>query len=213
MSRKLTLPDAPKPMPDRRMSAPSALRNAWPILEVLEAHAPQTGRVLEIAAGTGEHAVRFSNAMRGLDWQPTDVDPERLASIDAWRVAEGPDNLRSPVPLDATAPGWADTHGPVEMILLVNLLHLISSPEAETVLTGITAALAPGGVAFVYGPFLRDGQATSQGDASFHASLQAQDPEIGYKDVAWVKARLAPLSVSIIERPANNLMLVARAPV
>ncbi len=213
MSRKLTLPDAPKPMPDRRMSAPSALRNAWPILEVLEAHAPQTGRVLEIAAGTGEHAVRFSNAMRGLDWQPTDVDPERLASIDAWRVAEGPDNLRSPVPLDATAPGWADTHGPVEMILLVNLLHLISSSEAEAVLSGITAALAPGGVAFVYGPFLRDGQATSQGDASFHASLQAQDPEIGYKDVAWVKARLAPLSVSIIERPANNLMLVARAPV
>ncbi|WP_071672453.1 DUF938 domain-containing protein [Nioella nitratireducens] len=213
MSRKLTLPDAPKPMPDRRMSAPSALRNAWPILEVLEAHAPQTGRVLEIAAGTGEHAVRFAKAMRGLDWQPTDVDPERLASIDAWRIAEGPANLFTPIALDATQPGWAATHGPVEMILLVNLLHLISSPEAEAVLSGIAAALAPGGVAFVYGPFLRDGQATSQGDASFHASLQAQDPEIGYKDVAWVKARLAPLSVSILERPANNLMLIARAPV
>ncbi|MFO7919697.1 MAG: DUF938 domain-containing protein [Nioella sp.] len=213
MTRKLSLPDAPKAMPDRRMSAPSAQRNAWPILEILEAHAPQTGRVLELAAGTGEHAVRFARALRGLDWQPTDVDPERLASIEAWRQAEGPVNLASPVALDATEPGWAKDHGPVEMILLVNLLHLISDAEAEAVLSGIAKALAPGGVAFVYGPFLRDGRATSDGDARFHASLTAQDPGIGYKDVAWVRARLAPLSVSVVERPANNLMLIARAPV
>ena len=131
MTRKLSLPDAPKAMPDRRMSAQSAQRNAWPILELLEAHAPQTGRVLELAAGTGEHAVRFARALRGLDWQPTDVDPERLASIEAWRQAEGPVNLASPIELDATAPGWAEEHGPVEMILLVNLLHLISAREAE----------------------------------------------------------------------------------
>lgn len=212
MSRKLSLPDTPKAMPDRRMSAPSASRNAWPILEVLEAHAPQTGRVLELAAGTGEHAARFSRALRGLSWQPTDVDPDRLASIEAWRAAEGPDNLLSPLPLDATAPDWADTHGPVDMVLLVNLLHLISDAEAHRVLAGITRVLAPGGVAFLYGPFLRDGQATSDGDRSFHASLRAQDPKIGYKDLAWVKARLAPLTVAVIERPANNLMLVARAP-
>ena len=211
MTRKLSLPDAPKAMPDRRMSAPSAQRNAWPILELLETHAPQTGRVLELAAGTGEHAVRFSRALRGLDWQPTDVDPERLASIEAWRQAEGPGNLASPVALDAAAPGWAAEHGPVEMILLVNLLHLISEPAAEAVLSGIAAALAPGGVAFVYGPFLRDGRTTSEGDARFHASLKAQDPGIGYKDLAWVRARLAPLAVSVVERPANNLMLIARA--
>ena len=213
MTRKLSLPDAPKAMPDRRMSAQSAQRNAWPILELLEAHAPQTGRFLELAAGTGEHAVRFARALRGLDWQPTDVDPERLASIEAWRQAEGPVNLASPIELDATAPGWAEEHGPVEMILLVNLLHLISAREAEAVLSGIVAALVPGGVAFVYGPFLRDGKAISEGDARFHTSLRTQDPDIGYKDVAWIRARLAPLSVSVVERPANNLMLIARAPV
>jgi len=213
MTRRLSLPDAPKPMPDRRMSAPSASRNAWPILEVLEAHAPQTGRVLELAAGTGEHALRFARALRGLSWQPTDVDPDRLASIEAWRSAEGPDNLLSPIHLDATTPDWAKSHGPADMILLVNLLHLISDTEAEAVLSGITKALAPGGVAFLYGPFLRDDAATSEGDRAFHASLRAQDPEIGYKDLAWVVARLTPLKVSVIERPANNLMLVARAPV
>lgn len=213
MTRKLSLPDAPKPMPDRRMSAPSASRNAWPILEVLEAHAPQTGRVLEIAAGTGEHALRFSRALRGLAWQATDIDPERLASIEAWRAAEGPDNLLAPIRLDATTPDWPDLHGPADMILLVNLLHLISDSEAAAVLGGISRVLSPGGVAFLYGPFLREGRATSEGDQRFHASLRAQDPEIGYKDLAWVKSRLAPLKTSVIERPANNLMLIARAPV
>jgi hypothetical protein len=213
MTRKLSLPDAPKPAADARMRAPSAARNMAPILEVLQAEAPDRGRVLEIAAGTGEHAVTFARAFPDLDWQPSDLDPERLASIAAWRVAEGSENLRPPLPLDAATPGWAADHGPVDMILLVNLLHLISGPEAEAVLTGITEALAPGGVAFVYGPFLRDGQATSEGDARFHDSLRAQDPAIGYKDIAWVSDRLAPLTVTQRQMPANNLMLIARAPV
>lgn len=213
MTRRLTLPDAPTPGADRRMSAPSTLRNREPILEVLRAHAPATGRALELAAGTGEHAVAFSRAFPGLDWQPTDVDPDRLASIEAWRRAEGPENLRPPVTLDATAPDWPEAHGPADLILLVNLLHLIAEAEAGAVLTGITKALAPGGAAFLYGPFLRGGQATSESDARFHASLRAQDPEIGYKDLDWVLARLAPLAVHVADMPANNLMLIARVPV
>lgn len=211
MTRKLTLPDAPEPAADRRMSAPSALRNMAPLLELLRAHAPATGRVLEIAAGTGEHALAFSKALPGLDWQPTDLAPDRLASIEAWRLTEGPANLRPPVALNAALPGWDAAHGPADMILLVNLLHLISGSEAQAVLTGIRGALAPGGTAFLYGPFLREGQATSDGDAAFDASLRAQDPAIGYKDLAWVCAQLAPLTVSITAMPANNLMLIVRA--
>ena len=211
MSRKLTLPDAPTPGADRRMQAPSAGRNAGPILDVLRAHAPARGRALELAAGTGEHAVAFSRAFPGLAWQPTDLDPERLASIEAWRQAEGPDNLLPPRALDAARAGWAAAEGPVDMILLVNLLHLISDTEAEAVLTGIVQALGPGGTGFLYGPFLRDGEATSPGDAAFHASLRAQDPAIGYKDLAWVITRLRPLSTTIVEMPANNLMVIVKA--
>jgi hypothetical protein len=211
MSRKLTLPDAPTPGADRRMQAPSAGRNAGPILDVLRAHAPARGRALELAAGTGEHAVAFSRAFPGLAWQPTDLDPERLASIEAWRQAEGPDNLLPPRALDAAHAGWAAAEGPADMILLVNLLHLISDTEAEAVLTGIVQALGPGGTGFFYGPFLRDGDATSPGDAAFHASLRAQDPAIGYKDLAWVIARLRPLSTTIVEMPANNLMVIVKA--
>ena len=211
MSRKLTLPDAPTPGADRRMQAPSAGRNAGPILDVLRAHAPARGRALELAAGTGEHAVAFSRAFPGLAWQPTDLDPERLASIEAWRQAEGPDNLLPPRALDAARAGWAATEGPVDMILLVNLLHLISDTEAETVLAGIVQVLGPGGTGFLYGPFLRDGEATSPGDAAFHASLRAQDPAIGYKDLAWVITCLRPLSTTIVEMPANNLMVIVKA--
>ena len=79
-------------------------------------------------------------------------------------------------------------------------------------LAGLPEVLATEGVAFLYGPFLRDGQATSPGDAAFDASLRAQDPSIGYKDLGWVTARLAlaGLGVSLREMPANNLMLVVR---
>ena len=97
-------------------------------------------------------------------------------------------------------------------MLLVNLLHLIPQASAAVVLREIAPALAPRGVAFLYGPFLRDGQTTSPGDAAFDASLRAQDSRIGYKDLAWVMSELqaAGLGVQPREMPANNLMLVCR---
>lgn len=210
MTRGFILPELPDPPPDARLCAPATRRNLDPIRAVLRAHAPTSGRALELAAGTGEHAVAFSHACPGLAWQPTDIDATRLASIAAWAALCGPDTLRAPMPLDAGRPGWSDTHGPVEMILLVNLLHLISGQAAATVLTEIARALAPGGVAFIYGPFLRDGQPTSDGDARFHARLRAADPATGYKDLAWVRDGLGPLTVHVAPMPANNLMLIAR---
>ena len=211
MTRDFSLPVLPDPTPDARLSAPATRRNLDPIRAILRAHAPQSGRALELAAGTGEHALAFAHAFPGLEWQPTDIDAGRLASIATWGALFGPDTLRAPLPLDAATPGWSDTHGPVEMILLVNLLHLISDDDAATALTEITRALSPGGTAFLYGPFLRDGQPTSDGDARFHTSLRALDPATGYKDLAWVQHRLRPLSVRVAEMPANNLMLISRA--
>lgn len=213
MTRKLRLPDAPSPGPDARMSAPSALRNMAPILNVLRDHAPDTGKVLEIASGTGEHALAFASTLPGLRWQPTDMSDERLASIAAWRKTAEVPNLLVPIKLDATTPGWSAVHGQVDVVILVNLLHLISAPEAAIVLSEIAKALAPGGKAFLYGPFLRDGIATSDGDARFHASLQAQDPAIGYKDLDWIKENLSGCSIDIQTMPANNLLLIVTAPV
>ncbi len=205
----LQLPDTgAEVLPDGRRMVPSAARNAGPILDVLRGLGLQ-GRLLEIASGSGLHAAAMAGEL-GLDWQPTDVEPGNFASIRAWAcVSTG--TIREPVLLDATVPGWAAKMGRWDAVLLVNLLHLIPSVAAATVLTEVAQAMAPGGTFCLYGPFLRDGQPTSPGDAAFDASLRAQDPAIGYKDLDWVLGLLAQqgLKTRIIEMPANNLMLLS----
>jgi SAM-dependent methyltransferase len=197
------------------MHAPAAERNAEVITEALQDIAPAKGRALELASGTGQHAVAFARALPGLDWQPSEIADDRRASIDAHAAATSLPNLRAAIPLDATEPGWGVRHSGQALIVLVNLLHLISADEAQILIAEAAQALAPGGVLAIYGPFLREGRATSEGDARFHASLEAQDPDLGYKDVAevqsWLEAQgLHP--VRTVEMPANNLFLSARRP-
>ncbi len=197
------------------MSAPSALRNREVIAQALQAHAPRQGRALEIASGTGEHVIHLAAVMPDIEWHPTDLDAQRLVSIKAWVEAEGLPNILPPKRLDAAKAGWAQAEAPFDLVLIVNLLHLISDSEAGVILHEIGQALATGGVAFIYGPFLRGGIATSEGDAAFDASLRAQDPMIGYKDVSNIEARLNAAGLAQltrIEMPANNLMLVFEKP-
>jgi SAM-dependent methyltransferase len=211
----LRLPDSGAGVtPDGRRHAPSAERNAGAILSVLRAVLPARGRMLEIAAGTGQHAAAFGTALPGWEWQATDADPANLNSIAAWAAQAGAPNLAPPVVLDAARSGWSGDWPARDAVLIVNLLHLIPAPAAETVLAEAAAALAPGGCLCLYGPFLRDGQATSPGDAAFDASLRAQDPAIGYKDADWARTRLAEagLRVTCREMPANNLMWIAFKP-
>jgi hypothetical protein len=206
----LKLPDSgAETLPDGRRLVPSAARNAGPILDALLGLGLK-GRLLEIASGAGVHAAAMAGAL-GLKWQPSDVDPGNFASITAW-AAQAEGVIRAPVLLDATVPGWAARLGQWDAVLLVNLLHLIPEVAARVVLDEVALALAPGGTVCLYGPFLRDGKATSPGDAAFDASIRAQDPAIGYKDLGWVQALLAQggLTVQVIDMPANNLMLVAR---
>ena len=198
-----------------KLHAPSAERNAGPITDALADIAPAAGSALELASGTGQHVVAFARAMPGLDWQPTEIDPVRRASIDAHAAEAGLGNLRAALALDATARGWGARHGGQAMVVLVNLLHLIGTPEARTLIEEAAQALMPGGYLALYGPFLRDGKATSEGDARFDASLRAQDLGIGYKDLAEVTRWLNAAGLTAPERrdmPANNLLLVARRP-
>ncbi len=107
---------------DARRSAPAALRNREPIAEVLREWLPRTGLVLEIASGTGEHAVHFARAFPDLEWQPTDTDADVLKSIRAWRDSAELPNLREPLELDASSANW-----PVERadaVLSINMVHI-----------------------------------------------------------------------------------------
>lgn len=195
-----------------KLHAPSADRNADALCTLLQNHAPRAGKALEIASGTGQHMVRFAAVLPDLIWQPTDVASDRLRSIDAYVADAAAPNVASAQMLDATRPGWHQTHGDNALILLINLLHLISTPQASTLIAEAAKALTGGGALILYGPFKRDGALTSTGDAQFHADLIGADPAIGYKDdvdvLSWLTQ--AGLSVTSQDMPANNLAFIAR---
>jgi cyclopropane fatty-acyl-phospholipid synthase-like methyltransferase len=195
---------------DPRRSAPAALRNRDAIARELVRLAPAGGRALEIASGSGEHVIRFASALPGLRWYPTDPDPAQRASIAAWIAAEGGANVEAPRALDVSQSGWARDEAPADLVVVVNLLHLITEPAMQATLEGIVEVLAPGGIALLYGPFLRDGETTSEGDAAFHAELTSREIGIGYKDVVDVVATAIWNGLSHVETvrmPANNLLL------
>ena len=198
-----------------RLVAPSAARNLAPICDLLAEVAPAQGTALELASGTGQHVVALAARLPGLIWQPTEIDPERRASISAWLDEAGLPNTRPPLALDACAPGWGRDHGGQALVFLSNLLHLISTPRAETLIDEAALALAPGGRLVIYGPFMRAGDLTSDGDRAFHASLIAHDPDIGYKDdfdIMDIIQAAGLEMVRVVEMPANNLGLVAHRP-
>lgn len=195
-----------------KLHAPAAARNAEALVALLQAHAPDAGRALEIASGTGQHVTAFASTLPDLIWQPTEIDRARRASIDAHVAEAGVANVAPAVHLDATTAGWADRYPAQDLIVLINLLHLIPQAAARTLITEAAQALGAGGRLILYGPFKRAGVLTSAGDRRFDADLRNADLAIGYKDdrdmLRWLKD--AGLECQRVEMPANNLAFVAR---
>jgi SAM-dependent methyltransferase len=191
--------------------SPAVARNRDPILAVLRRILPGRGTVLEIAAGTGEHAAYFAPQFPHLTWQPADVDPDALASIEAHRSAAKAQNLRAPIALDVTAPRW-----PVERadaVLSINMIHISPWAAAQGLMAGAARLMPAGGVLYLYGPFKENGEHTSPSNAAFDASLRARDPEWGVRDTGDVRTLADSHGFDFIERvamPANNLSLVFR---
>lgn len=196
-----------------KLFAPSAERNLQVIVALLRAVAPASGRALEIASGTGQHIAALAAALPALDWYPTEIAPARLASIDAYAADAGLPNLHPAQLLDAARAGWAADHARCDLVYLGNLLHLIPHEAAATVLQEASQVLSPTGRLVVYGPFMRNGVLTSEGDRKFHGELRAADPTIGYKDDQWVRQVLTAAGMrlpDIRDLPANNLGFVAQ---
>lgn len=192
-------------------SAPAAGRNREPILAVLRAILPQPGLVLEIASGTGEHAMWYSTALPDTIWQPTDRDPDALASIAAWRDTAGPANLLPPLCLDAAADTWPVARA--DAVLSINMIHIAPWRAAQGLIAGAARVLTPRGLLFLYGPFRENNAHTSPGNAAFDADLRARDPSWGIRDLEEVAALAARHGFAAPERipmPANNLSLVFR---
>ena len=194
-----------------RLNAPSAVRNAEPIVDLVRKTASKSGSALEIASGTGQHVVKLASALPLLNWQPSDVDEARIKSIHCWSADQHLTNLKPPCLLDATAEGWAEEHHGQDLILLVNLLHLISTKETKILVKEMSKALASNGLSIIYGPFMRSGKLISKGDMAFHHSLINTDPDLGYKndvDMLNLFGEVGLVHLSTEKMPANNLAFI-----
>lgn len=175
-------------------------------------HLPSRGLVLEIASGAGEHAAFNAAALPHLQWQPTDPDPEALASIAAWRDHAGAANLLPPLTLDAALPEtWPVRRA--DAVVNINMIHISPWAATQGLMAGAGRVLPSGGVLFVYGPYLERDVETAPSNLAFDASLKARNPAWGIRDLAAVAALAAGHGLALIERiamPANNLSLVFR---
>jgi SAM-dependent methyltransferase len=196
---------------DARRFAPAAARNREPIRDVLRGCLPASGTVLEVASGSGEHAIAFAAAFPGLVWQPSDPDPANRASIAAWIEASAPGNLLAPLALDATSARW-----PLESadaVVCINMIHIAPWAACLGLVAGAARLLAPGGLLFLYGPFRRDGAHTAPSNASFDADLRARNPEWGVRDLGEVSAAAEAAGfgpAETVAMPANNLSVLFR---
>ena len=191
--------------------APAVDRNRRPITAVLTEELPAAGLVLEVASGTGEHAVHFARTYPHLAWQPTDPDPEALESIAAWRGEEGLANLRAPVVLDAAAGEWPIAAA--DAVLCINMVHISPLAATEGLLAGAAALLAPGAPLILYGPYLEAAVETAPSNLEFDAWLKRRDPGFGLRSAEWLDERAAARGFARTRRvamPANNLTLVYR---
>ena len=196
---------------DARRSAPAALRNRGPIAEVLAVWLPEKGVVLEVASGSGEHAVFFAERFPALEWQPSDPHPDALASIAAWRDATGLPNLRAPVRLDASAADWPVAQA--NAILCINMAHISPWAASLGLLDGAARLLREGAPLVLYGPWLWNGIETATSNLDFDRDLKARDPQWGLRRVEDFAAAAAERGIELDEvrpMPANNLMLLLR---
>jgi hypothetical protein len=195
---------------DARREAPATARNRDAILAVLREVLPLSGRVIEIASGTGEHAVHFAGALPDLIWQASDPDPGALASIAAWRTEAGLANLAPPIALDA-ASDWPDLTA--EAVVCINMIHISPWAATEGLMAGAARALDSGRPLVLYGPYRRHDRALEPSNAAFDEDLKRRNPEWGLRSVETVRACALDHDLAfdqLVEMPANNLMLVFR---
>lgn len=191
--------------------SPAAERNAEPILAQLRRLLPASGRVLEIASGTGQHAVHFASALSGIEWQPSDVDPDALKAVRIRVDHAGLPNLRPPVELDVEARDWPLERA--DAILCVNLLHISPWSATKGLIAGAARCLPAGGILAVYGPFRFAGEHIADSNARFDADLRSRHASWGIRDVADVAAIASDHGLDhqeTIALPANNHLLVFR---
>jgi cyclopropane fatty-acyl-phospholipid synthase-like methyltransferase len=200
------------PSPEGAKTAPAAARNRGPIFAVLQPRLPNGGVVLEIASGAGMHAAFIAAALPGVQWQPTDRDPEALDKLAAAHAQTGLPNLLPPLRLDAADPDtWPVTRA--DAIVNINMIHISPWAATEGLMTGAGRLLPVGGILFLYGPYIEPEIETVASNLAFDLDLKSRNPAWGLRNITDVTALAARHRLALAERvamPANNLALIFR---
>jgi SAM-dependent methyltransferase len=189
--------------------APAAERNRQPILDVLRRALPPTGLVLEIASGTGQHAVFFSEHLSGLRWQPSDASVDALRSIQAWVEESALENLLPPIALDVCSPRWPIASA--DALLCINMIHISPWETTESLFRGASAMLAGGSPLIIYGPYRLHGAHSAPSNAAFDESLRSRNPRWGVRDIDALVELAGRTGFELHKRvsmPANNMTLI-----
>ncbi|MBT8455737.1 MAG: DUF938 domain-containing protein [Rhodobacteraceae bacterium] len=197
---------------DKRLRSPVFAYNSPPLIAALAPYLTErTGTVLEIGAGTGQHAAAFQLAFPGLDWRASDPDPIHRASIAAWAAEYG---LPDHAPLDIDASGdWGAGFDDLTAVISLNVIHIAPMRVAEGIIAGAGKALASGGFLMFYGPFTEDGTHISPSNAAFDAGLRTDNPDWGVRDLGDITdlAKTAGLAADrVVPLPSNNRLAVFR---
>lgn len=213
LSRVQTLDTVQPALTPGGLSSPAVARNTGSILDVLRAHLPARAKVLEVASGSGEHAVAFARALPATTWTPSDPSREALASIEAWSRSAGLANLRPALPLDASDPStWPEEN--FQTLVCINMIHISPWRATESLMALAARALTdPGGLLVLYGPYREAGVPLAPSNAAFDDSLKARDPAWGLRELDQVVALANSERLHLtrrVEMPANNLMLLFR---
>ena len=194
--------------------APATARNRAPIAAALAELLPATPcSVLEIASGTGEHALWMARSLPQVTWQPSEATREGLAAIEDWRALcpDLADRVLPPVMIDAARSPWP---GPaVDAVFTANLTHIAPWAATEGLIKGAAARLGQGGLLLIYGPFNENGSFTGPGNAAFDADLRMRNPDWGLRDRGAIdELALAQGFTTAPPRmmPADNRLLVYR---
>jgi hypothetical protein len=202
--------------PEQKQFAPATQRNREPILKILQQVLPKTGTILEIASGTGEHAVFFASHLAPRKWLPSDSNPIARDSITAWIAEYESDNIYLPLDIDAHLPAWqvekqTFTDSPIVAIVNINMIHISPWSACLGLMAGSGRILPPDGILYLYGPYKQKGQHTASSNAAFDESLRSQNPDWGVRnleDVIEVAKAENLILQKIYPMPANNLSLV-----
>ena len=173
---------------------------------------PSQGKVLEVASGSGEHALYFASRFPQLIWQPSDCEQAALVSIESWRRHAGcPENLKAPIWLDASESDWELTG--LAAILCINMVHISPAEATQGLMKEAGRLLPDNGPLVLYGPYREPDVPTAPSNEAFDRDLRMRDPRWGLRSIEWMD-KLAHRNrlhrTRRVAMPANNLTLVYR---